>query len=113
MTEWRHLKQAVIAEGYPRDKLHILWCCIAKFHGDSFSNLLKLAAIALTVLFLHRSHMDVIQNNLDKEKKSTSTCKGKEKMRRNDKIGEMTKLRTLCSIMGRKRGEERQLQSTC
>ena len=82
MTEWRHLKQAVIAEGYPRDKLHILWCCIAKFHGDSFSNLLKLAAIALTVLFLHRSHMDVIQKNLDKEKKINEHLQRKREARR-------------------------------
>lgn len=45
--EWLKCKELVVAEGYPRDVLAVLWGLIKKFHPDSFPNLLKLAAIAL------------------------------------------------------------------
>ncbi len=43
------LKLLVLAEGYPRDKLCDLWQLVFRFHKEEFPNLIKLAAIALTL----------------------------------------------------------------
>ena len=47
MEEWSQLKPLVLSQGYPRDRFSTLWGLIAKFHGSSFPNLLKLAECAL------------------------------------------------------------------
>ena len=54
------------SEKYPRDNMGTLWSIIYKFHKDSFPNLLKLAAVALT-LPIHTADCErgfSLQNNL-------------------------------------------------
>ena len=43
--QWSLLKD--VEQHYPTEKLSTLWSCIAKFHADTFPNLLKLAQLAL------------------------------------------------------------------
>ena len=47
--EWKVLKSVVLQEQYPRDQLKRLWSIIKKYHKDTFPNLIKLAALALTL----------------------------------------------------------------
>ena len=46
--EWDMLKTIVVNEGYPRDKMQVLWALINKHHKEQVPNLIKLAALALT-----------------------------------------------------------------
>ena len=48
-SEWAILKQVVLQQKYPRDKLSTLWKLIYTYHRDVFPNLLKLAAVALVL----------------------------------------------------------------
>ena len=64
--EWSLVKHLVLQEKYPRDNMGTLWSIIYKFHKDSFPNLLKLAAVALT-LPIHTADCErgfSLQNNL-------------------------------------------------
>lgn len=46
--EWSNVKELVIQEGYPRDKMADLWFLINKFYGKEFPNLIKLAQLGLS-----------------------------------------------------------------
>jgi hypothetical protein len=47
-VEWSKVKETVVQEGYPRDKMAVLWNLINKHHKEDCPNLLKLASLALT-----------------------------------------------------------------
>ncbi len=49
LAEWRELKATVLAVGYHRDDLPTLWHNIAINHRDDFPNMMKLAALCLTL----------------------------------------------------------------
>ena len=64
--EWNILKEIVNKQGYPRGNMPKLWQVIAMYHRDEFPNLIKLAAIALT-LPVHTSDCErgfSVQNRL-------------------------------------------------
>lgn len=64
--EWSSLKDTVVAQQYPRDSFACLWQLIARFHQESFPNLLKLAQIAL-LLPVHTADVErgfSSQNNI-------------------------------------------------
>ena len=64
--EWSLVKHLVLQEKYPRDNMGTLSSTIDKFHKHSFPNLLKLAAMALT-LPIHTADCErgfSLQNNL-------------------------------------------------
>ena len=64
--EWSLVKHLVLQEKYPRDNMGTLWSIIYKFHKDLFPNLLKVAAVALT-LPIHTADCErgfSLQNNL-------------------------------------------------
>ena len=64
--EWSLVKHLVLQEKYPCDNMGTLWSIIYKFHKDLFPNLLKLAAVALT-LPIHTADCErgfSLQNNL-------------------------------------------------
>lgn len=46
--EWSTVKELVIQEGYPRDKMSELWFLINIHYSSEFKNLLKLAKIGLS-----------------------------------------------------------------
>ena len=47
--EWTLLKSVVLQEQYPRDQFQMLWSLIYKYHKEMFPNLIKLAALAMTL----------------------------------------------------------------
>ena len=47
-NEWTHVKNLVVQEGYPRDKMSSLWGLICKNYKQQFPNLVHLAALAVT-----------------------------------------------------------------
>ena len=47
-NEWTHVKNLVVQEGYPRDKMSSLWGLICKTYKQQFPNLVHLAALAVT-----------------------------------------------------------------
>ena len=47
-AEWDSCKRTVIAKVFPRDNMATLWKLICQYHGDKFSNLIKLVSLALT-----------------------------------------------------------------
>lgn len=47
-AEWSYLKNVVLAEKYPRNKLSSLWQLINTYHKEDFPNLIKLASLAIT-----------------------------------------------------------------
>ena len=64
--EWSAVKSLVIQEKYPCDNMGTLWNIIHKFHKDTFPNMLKLAAFALT-LPVHTADCErgfSLQNNI-------------------------------------------------
>lgn len=46
--EWTKVKELVLHEGYPRDKMSVLWGLINQYNKQEYPNLLTLAALALT-----------------------------------------------------------------
>ena len=66
MSAWSVVKPLVLQQRYPRDRIDNLWGIIKQCHGDMFPNLLKLAAVALT-LPIHTSDCErdfSLQNSL-------------------------------------------------
>ena len=60
------MKQLVLLQQYPRDSFPKLWSIIHRYHRDNFPNLIKLAAIALT-LPVHSADCErgfSVQNNI-------------------------------------------------
>ena len=47
--EWTLLKSVVLQDQYPRDQFQMLWSLIYKYHKEMFPNLIKLAALAMTL----------------------------------------------------------------
>ena len=48
MSEWVMLKETVLKEQYPRDNTAVLWGLIARYHKESFPEMIKLAHLALS-----------------------------------------------------------------
>ena len=46
--EWAKVKNLVLQEGYPRDKMSVLWGLINQHYKQDYLNLIKLAALAVT-----------------------------------------------------------------
>ena len=46
--EWTKVKNLVLQEGYPRDKMSVLWGLINQHYKQDYPNLIKLAALAVT-----------------------------------------------------------------
>ena len=47
--EWVLLKNVVLVQHYPRDKIWHLWSLVTKYHMEDFPNLVKLAQLAATL----------------------------------------------------------------
>ncbi|XP_070545566.1 zinc finger protein 862-like [Ptychodera flava] len=65
-SEWNQIKQLVLSQQYPRDSFAKLWSIIYTYHRDMFPNLIKIAAIALT-LPVHSADCErgfSVQNNI-------------------------------------------------